>query len=134
MANGNCFTTGSTTSGTYLNSAGSNGDILVIRDSHNYGLGLAYETYCDPAQIKFYEKENNMRGLFIVYIVYSDGADDEIWSSGPIVAKNADSAKMKAVKKFNLPEGKELDDFDILVYGLGNVRAKKEVSEVRVIK
>lgn len=77
------------------------------------------------------EKENpKMRGLFDVYIVDPE-IDDVAWSKC-IIAKDEQSAKLKVVSSATLT--KDIDDYDIIVVKLGNVRPKKEVQEVKVVK
>lgn len=80
------------------------------------------------------EKESKMRRLFDVFVVDPE-EDTIIWSNGdvPIIATNKENASLKAVAKANLQ--KDIDDYDIVVVCLGgNIRAKKTVQEVKVIK
>lgn len=72
-----------------------------------------------------------MRGLFDVYIVDPEN-DSVIWEWEGVVAKDEQSAKLKAVSKATL--GGDVDDYDIIVVKLGSVRPKKEVQEVKVVK
>lgn len=83
------------------------------------------------ASIIFETKESNMRGLFEVFVI--DPESGEILLNDLKVAKSAESAKFKAlqVQKF---EGFDFDDLDVIVRRIGDVQAKKEVQEVRVIK
>ena len=73
-----------------------------------------------------------MRGLYQVYIV--DPEDDKIiavW--GPEVAFTGGNAQMKAIAKCS-PFGKDIDDLDFVAVRLGEVREKKEVQTVKVVK
>ena len=73
------------------------------------------------------------RGLFLVYIV--DPATDEVvHETGAIVAKDEDNAQLKAVRMAGGTLTKDIDDYDIVVVELGDVRDKKTVQEVKVIK
>lgn len=73
-----------------------------------------------------------MRGLFFVYIV--DPILDVVISiTGPIVAKDSDNARLKAVQAAGEALTKDIDDYDIIVCRLGDVRKKKEVQEVKVV-
>ncbi len=125
-----CLTTGSTTSGTFSIGNHDYGDVLTIRDSYN---GCAWVGDVSPdTQLHIYtEKENNMRGLFIVYLV-DYKASQVLHISEAVVADNVEKAKLKALKEWN--GDVDLDDLDIIVLRLGDVRAKKEVQEVRIAK
>ena len=75
-------------------------------------------------------KENNMRGLFIVYVV--NGVKGEVvWTTVPFVADNAEKAKMKAAQEGT--KGLDLDDLDFVVLRLGDVRPKERVKEIKVV-
>ncbi len=126
-ASGFCITTGSATPGTFSIGNGNNGDILTIRDSGVWG-GSA----CPDSQLHIYtQKENNMRGLFIVYIVdYKKGK--VLFVSEPLVADSDQKVQMKALQAWG--GDVDLDDLDILVQRIGNVRAKKETQEVKILK
>lgn len=80
-------------------------------------------------------KEDNMRGLFEVIIV--DGETGELQKVDGIirslvVAKEEASAKLKIVSKAALV--KDVDDYDIIVRRLGDVRPKRQVQEVKLAK
>ena len=72
-----------------------------------------------------------MRGLFIVYIVdYKKGK--VLFVSEPMVADSDQKVQMKALQAWG--GNVDLDDLDIIVQRIGNVRAKKEVQEVKIVK
>jgi hypothetical protein len=75
-------------------------------------------------------EEKKMRGLFSVYIV--DPETDGIQYKESFIAKDETSAKMKAYASLKLD--KDADEYDFVVVRLGNVRCKKEISEVRIAK
>ena len=80
-------------------------------------------------------KETNMRGLFEVIVV--DPSDEIVVQIGGyqrnhVVAKDETSAKIKVLKGATLP--KDLDEYDVIVVRLGNVRAKQEIQKVVVVK
>jgi hypothetical protein len=95
-------------------------------------IGRSYATTTDTyptAERK--EQKTTMRGLFQAYII--DSADDEvICQSKPFVAKDEENARLKAVQQAELPG--DLDDYDIIIERLGDVRAKQKIQEVRVVK
>ncbi len=72
-----------------------------------------------------------MRGLFEVYVV--DPEAGEIVYSEDVIAKDKEMAKLKALQACEVPLD-DLDDFDIICNRLGDVRKKKEIAEVRVVK
>lgn len=76
------------------------------------------------------EEVKAMRGLYQVWVV--DPESDVIMLNGkPVVAKSEQSARIKAVRL----AGPDIDpdEVDIIVVRLGDVRAKREVQEVKVI-
>lgn len=80
------------------------------------------------------EKESKMRRLFDVFVVDPE-EDTIVWSNGsvPIIATDKENASLKAVAKAGLL--KDIDDYDIVLVCLGgNIREKKTVQEVKVIK
>ena len=80
-----------------------------------------------------YKKEEvrEMRGLFDVYVV--DPEAGEIVYGDVVIAKDKEMAKLKALQACEVPLD-DLDDFDIICNRLGDVRKKKEIAEVRVVK
>ncbi len=79
-----------------------------------------------------YEKEEvrDMRGLFQFYVV--DPEKGEVVGDGLVIAKNKETAKIKALAPF--ADKYDLDDLDIICNRLGDVREKKEVQEVKIVK
>ncbi len=79
------------------------------------------------------EKDSDMRGLYRVYIV--DPETDEVIEpyGKPFVAKNEDNAQLKAVQKAGDQLLKDIDEYDIISYCLGDVRPRKTVQEVKVV-
>ena len=69
-----------------------------------------------------------VRGLFQVYVVYGDFVEDPV----VVVAGSPDAAKPAALRKIGYLSG-SVSDYDFAVRRLGDVRAKKEVQEVRVV-
>ena len=74
-------------------------------------------------------EEQPMRNLFQVVIV--NPKTEKVITSQLIVAKDRESALLKVAK-----QGIEInpEEFDIIVQFLGNVRARKEVQEVKVVE
>lgn len=75
-----------------------------------------------------------MRGLFNVHIVDPDKGK-VVASCLLMVAKSGSNAKLKAISEIaatGVLDG-DIDDYDIIDVRLGDVRAKKEVQEVKVI-
>ena len=72
-----------------------------------------------------------MRGLFIVYIV-DYKKSKVLFVSEPLIADNEQKVQMKALQAWG--GDVDLDDLDILVQRIGNVRAKKETQEVKILK
>lgn len=75
-------------------------------------------------------EKKNMRKLYEVYVI--DPEDDSILVREVLVARDKESAKLKVVQRVVFP--RDLDEFDFIVVALGDVRAKKEVQEVKVVK
>ena len=71
-----------------------------------------------------------MRGLYEVYLV--DPEDDKVLDCVKVVAKSTETARFKAMRKLSW-FNKNIDDCDVIAHKLGDVRAKKEVQEVRVV-
>ena len=78
----------------------------------------------------YQKKEENMRGLYRITVV--NPKTEGITEYLPVVARD----RGNAILKTNLPETirQNIDDFDILVEHVGDVRAKKDVQKVRVVK
>lgn len=74
------------------------------------------------------EEKTNMRGLFEVFVVNPETGDVD----GPfhVIAKDEAAAKIKVVAK-ELADI-DIDDFDIIVRRLGDVRPKKTVQTVKL--
>jgi pyruvate kinase len=73
-----------------------------------------------------------MRHLYEVHIV--DPENDLILSSKRHIAKSGESAKLRALTAEDLPDDTDYDDLDVIVVVLGDVRDKKEVQEVKILK
>lgn len=99
------------------------------------GYPIIYSTwgsgYHLSNQLKESEKKKMSRGLYRVYIVDPE-TDEVIHDTGAIVARDEDSARLKAVQIAGGTLVKDIDDYDFVVVELGDVRAKKEVQEVRL--
>ena len=76
------------------------------------------------------EEVRDMRGLFQFYVV--DPEKGEVVGDGLVIAKNKETAKIKALAPF--ADKYDLDDLDIICNRLGDVREKKEVQEVKIVK
>jgi hypothetical protein len=72
-----------------------------------------------------------MRGLYQVTVV--DPERDMIWDSMQVIAKSEGGAKLKALRVLDGLDDRDPDDLDIIVVRLGDVRAKREVQEVKVV-
>lgn len=70
------------------------------------------------------------RGLFQVYVV--DYKNDFPFDPVVVVAESSEAAKLNAFRKVGYLEGVP-DYYDFIVRRLGDVRAKKEVQEVRIV-
>lgn len=77
------------------------------------------------------EEKQPMRGLFEVFIV--DPETETIIFNGCIVATDEGTARLKAALSPALDRDK-VDDYDFIVRRLGDVRAKRQVREVRVVE
>lgn len=73
---------------------------------------------------------NEMRGLF--YVVVVDYQNDTILEDGLYIAKDAETAKIKALSVF--ADTYDLDDLDVICQRLGDIRKKKEIQEVKIVK
>jgi hypothetical protein len=73
-----------------------------------------------------------MRRLYEVFVV--DPEEDEVISQELLIAKSGSSAKIKALSKAGLSDDIDYDDLDVIVVQLGDVRDKKEVQEVKILK
>lgn len=73
-----------------------------------------------------------MRGLFEVFIV--DPNTDTIVLERRVVSTDENKARLKALLESRIILENGVDDYDIIVRRIGDVRAKKEVREVRVVK
>jgi hypothetical protein len=69
-----------------------------------------------------------VRGLFLVAVVSPESG--AIVASEQIVADSEDNATLKVLRSIDI----DPDDVDIIVVRLGNVRPKKSVQEVKVVK
>lgn len=70
-----------------------------------------------------------MRGLFEVFVV--DPTSGEIVFEKRLLAADEAKARLKAAVQAKLD--RDVDEYDIIVRKLGDVRAKKQVQEVRVV-
>lgn len=75
-------------------------------------------------------RDENMRGLYRIIVV--NPKTEEIGDPVMVIAKDEGAAMIKAALKGAI-KGK-VEDYDILVDRLGDVRAKKETQKVKVIK
>jgi len=69
--------------------------------------------------------------LYDVYIVDPE-AEKVIFHKPGVIAKDETLAKMIAFK--DCPLEKPIDEYDFICHPLGNVRPKKEMQEVKIIK
>lgn len=93
----------------------------------------ARDTQYAPITLPTPKKEGiNMRGLFEVFIV--DPERDDIVAQQYVVAANDERARLKAFRAANSALPGDIDDYDIIVRRIGDVRAKRTVAEVRVVK
>lgn len=75
-------------------------------------------------------KDNKMsRGLYSVFVV--DAQNEEVVFDSYVVAQSYDGAKLRVLKSADLK--KDIEEYDIIVLRLGDVRAKKEVQEVKIV-
>lgn len=79
-----------------------------------------------------YEKEEvkDMRGLF--HIVVVEYKTDKILQDGLVIAKDRETAKIKALAPF--ADAHDLDDLDAVCNKLGDVRKKREVQKVTIVE
>lgn len=98
-------------------------------------MQIAYFPYMPQMQ----KEERQMRGLFEVFVVDPEEADSEIQIvyGDQLIAKDEMMAKIKAwaraLQKIDGIRSHDPDDFDIIVRKIGDVRAKREPQDVRVI-
>jgi len=80
------------------------------------------------------EEVSEMRGLWEVYVV--DPEEGEVVYQSVVVARDAKNAEFKVLSRaMQINEGKyEVDDLDVISTRLGNVRDKREISEVRIVE
>ena len=76
------------------------------------------------------EGVNEMRGLFHIVIV--DYKNDDILKDALYIAKDAETAKIKALAPY--ANDHDLDDLDVICIRLGEIRKEKEIQEVRILK
>mgnify|MGYP001559596602 FL=1 len=109
-----------------------NSNVTYTVGTNTLDIGwVANPVYPKPEE----RKETNMYGLFEVIVV--DPSDEIVVQIGGyqrnhVVAKDETSAKIKVLKGATLP--KDLDEYDVIVVRLGNVRAKQEIQKVVVVK
>ena len=77
------------------------------------------------------ERKKNVRGLFEVFIVNPE--TDTVWCERKVVARDADGARMKAIR-LGIPPEHDPEDYDVICRRIGDVRLKTKVKEVRVVK
>ena len=73
-----------------------------------------------------------MRYLYEVYI--GDPEADSLMNHSRVIAKSGSSAKIKALSKASLADDVDVDDLDVIVVQLGEVRDKKQIQEVKILK
>jgi hypothetical protein len=76
------------------------------------------------------EKEENMRSLFRITVV--EPKTEQAFDCGLVVAKDRENALLKAGLSGAILANP--DDYDIIVEHVGDVRAKKDIQEVRVVE
>ncbi len=105
----------------------------------NWGYSPRYETkwaindFGKLAPLKNEEVEE-MRGLFQVYVV--DPEEGELLYQGTAIASSAKNAEFKVLSRvlaIKLGEF-ELDDLDVIVVRLGDVRAVEKIAKVQVVE
>ena len=72
----------------------------------------------------------DMRGLF--HIVVVEYKTDKILQDGLVIAKDRETAKIKALAPF--ADAHDLDDLDAVCNKLGDVRKKREVQKVTIVE
>ena len=97
------------------------------------GYGIVPTSYTISGYTKN-EEVKEMRGLFAVSVV-DPGEGEEIYF-GRVVAKDAKNAEFKVLSRaMRVTMNKfEIDDLDVISTKLGNVRARGDVQEVRIVK
>ena len=73
-----------------------------------------------------------MRGLYEVFII--DPVEDKVLGTHQLIAKSGSSAKIKALSIQGLGADVDVDDLDVIVVMLGDIRDKKEIQEVKILK
>lgn len=76
------------------------------------------------------QEVKEMRGLFHVVVV--EYKTDKLLEVGLYIAKDKETAKIKALAPF--ADAYDLDDLDAICNKLGDVRKKKEITKVQVVK
>jgi hypothetical protein len=80
------------------------------------------------AQAPKAKERKPMRGLFEVFVV--DPESGEVAMREVVVADSDDKARLKVLRKSDV----DPDDVDIIVRRIGDVRQKRRVQEVKVVK
>lgn len=78
------------------------------------------------------KEEKPMRGLYRVYIV--DPKTDVVLTTPAFVAKDENSARMKALQRNADKLTHDIDHYDVITERVGNVQPKKETQTVRIVK
>ncbi len=121
-------------------------NIEGISDGWTYDSGnihivpAPHTTLPSPESVTIYspihtnnESEDEMRGLFLAWVVDSD-EDVVIYQTDPFVAKDEDAAERKLIQRAASDLTKDVDDYDFCLLRLGDVRQKKQVQKVEVVK
>lgn len=86
---------------------------------------VSYGSYVDKPK-----ERSNMRALYRIIVV--NPKTEEVREPIMVIAKDEAAAKMKALLKQCFSGN--IDDYDILAECVGDVRAKKDVQKVKVVK
>jgi hypothetical protein len=123
----------STVTNTYNNGTSfMNGQVWPVQQwqpTQQQAINEAMYRYAQSPQQQSQQKEQvSMRGLFEVFVV--DPESGKIVTEEVVVADSDKKAELKVMRAIDA----DPDDVDIIVRRLGDVRPKRKVQEVRMVK
>jgi hypothetical protein len=104
----------------------STGDYQIWTYPQTYS---GYPIYNSP-NVEIDKENKNMRSLFKVYVVDPKGKGKLI-KEETVIAKDATQAQMKVCKGTDVSV--EIEDYDIIVVCLGQIREDEKVQEVKIV-
>jgi hypothetical protein len=107
---------------------------LIYKGSHGPAVGEWTARLYSAGEVSLISllenrKENGMRGIYMVVIV--EPQKEKVKGPFFVIAKSAESAKFRAANEAGI---EDIEDYDIVPVRLGDVREKKVVQEVKIVK